>query len=322
MRPRLLSSALLAIAFLSSIGVAAAGNWPERSVRLIVPFPAGGAVDIAARVLAEGLTKRWERPVVVENRPGGETSIGTSAFVGARDGHTLLYTTFGTLSVAPLTVDQLPFDPKSDLVPLLPVASVLVGVNVTSLLPVKSLAELEAAIRARPGELGWSSAPTLPRYVFASFLKQRGLSMNFVPYRDASQPQADLGEGRIHALITALPASASAVASGKARLIAITEPHRSPLIPEIPTAAEAGYNELTFIGGVGLFGWNGIPEPLRDRIVADANAVLAEPAVAERLKAGGQQIIGGGPEVLAKLIDQQIDRVMEISRSIDLRAAR
>jgi tripartite-type tricarboxylate transporter receptor subunit TctC len=226
------------------------------------------------------------------------------------------------LSVAPLTVDKLPFDPKNDLVPLVPVASIVVGLNVTSGLPVKTLAELEAAIRARPGELAWSSAPTLPRYAFATFLKQRGLEMNFVGYRDLSQPQADLGEGRIQALITALPASASAVSSGKARLIAITEPRRSPIVPEVPTASEAGYDELTFIGGVGLFGWKDMSETLRNRIVADANGVLAQPAIAERLKASGQQVIGGGPDVLARLVEQQTARVLEMAKSIDLKTAR
>jgi tripartite-type tricarboxylate transporter receptor subunit TctC len=301
---------------------ATAEQWPTQNVRIIVPFPAGGAVDITARILADSLAKRWDQPVVVENKPGGETMIGAGAFVAARDGHTLLYTTFGTLSVAPLTVDKLPFDPKSDLVPLVPVASIVVGLNVTSTLPVTTLAELEAAIRAKPGQLAWSSAPTLPRYVFATFLKQRGLEMNFIAYRDASQPQIDLGEGRIHALITALPASASVVSLGKARLVAVTEPRRTQLVPDVPTATEAGYDELTFIGGAGLFGWKNMPETLRNRIVADVNAVLADAGIAERLKAGGQQVIGGGPDALAKLIAQQTGKVLEMSKAIDLKVGR
>jgi tripartite-type tricarboxylate transporter receptor subunit TctC len=323
MRSGLLLSAFLAIVGSGCVNAAmAADTWPEHTVRIIVPFPAGGAVDIAARILAEGLAKRWDRTVVVENKPGGETTIGVTAFVGARDNHTLLYTTFGTLSVAPLTVDKLPFDPKTDLVPLVPVASIVVGLAVTNALSVKTLAELEAAIRAKPGQFAWSSAPTLPRYAFATFLKQRGLEMNFVAYRDNSQPQADLGEDRIQALITALPASASVVSSGKARLIAITEPRRSRLVAEVPTASEAGYDELTFIGGVGLFGWKDMPEGLRNRIVADTNTVLTETAAAERLKATGQQVIGGGPDILVRLIDQQTARVLEMSKSIDLKSAR
>jgi tripartite-type tricarboxylate transporter receptor subunit TctC len=221
-------------------GPSFADQWPQQSVRIIVPLAAGGANDIAARLLADGLTKRWDRLVVVENKPGGETSIGAAAFVASRDQHTLLYTPFGTLTVAPLTIEKLSFDPKVDLVPLVPVASIVVAVSVSSNLPVTSLADLEALIRAKPGHLAWASAPTMPRYVFASFLRQRGLEMNYVAYRDLSQPQIDLGEGRIHALITSVAASRAPVAAGKARFLAVTEPRRTAVLPDVPTAAEAG----------------------------------------------------------------------------------
>jgi tripartite-type tricarboxylate transporter receptor subunit TctC len=299
-----------------------AEQWPQQTVRIIVPFPAGSAVDIAARIIADGLAKRWQRPVVVENKPGAETTIGASAFVGARDGHTLLYTTFGTLTVAPLTVEKLPFNPETDLVPLVPTTSIAVVVTVTSSLPVQTLGELEAVIRAKPGQLAWASSPTLPRYVFATFLKQRGLEMNYVAYRDASQFQIDLGEGRIHALIAALQTSAAPVAAGKARILAVTEPRRTTVLPDVPTAAEAGYGEFTFIGGAGLFGWRDIPNSIRDRVIADVNAVLADDAVGEKLSLAGQQVIGGGPELLKDLVEQQRARVLEISKSIDLKSAR
>jgi tripartite-type tricarboxylate transporter receptor subunit TctC len=227
--------AVLILAVLSGTCVAdpgfASDKWPQQSVRIIVPFPAGSAVDIAARLLADGLSKRWDRAVVVENKPGGETTLGAAAFVAANDQHTLLYTTFGTLTVAPLTIEKLSFDPKVDLVPLVPVASIVVAVSVPSSLSVTSMAELEALIRAKPGQLAWASAPTLPRYVFATFLKQRGLEMNYVAYRDFSQPQIDLGEGRIQAMIFSVAASTAPVAAGKARFLAVTEPRRTAILP-------------------------------------------------------------------------------------------
>ena len=139
---------LLSFAFAGSWAhdhATAAENWPQQAVRIIVPFPAGSGIDVAVRIIGDGLAKRWERPVVVENKPGAETTIGAGAFAAARDGHTLLYTTFGTLSVAPLTVEKLPFDPEVDLVPLVPTVSVVVAVSVTSSLAVRTLAELEAA---------------------------------------------------------------------------------------------------------------------------------------------------------------------------------
>lgn len=297
-------------------------EWPRQAVRLIIPFPAGAGNDVAARIVADGLSRRWGKPVVIENKPGGDTTIGVAAFVGARDEHTLLYTVFASLTLAPLTVEKLPYDMEVDLVPIAPAASVVVVVSVNSSLPVHSLADLEHVARSQPGKLSWASGPTLPRYVFATFLKQRGLEMTHVGYRDAAQPQADLGEGRIHVLITGVTASSAPVALGKSRFIAITEPQRSAVLPNVPTAAESGYDEMTFIGGAGLFGWKGMPEPLRLRISDDVNAVLADPAVQQKLAAAGQRAIRGGPEKLSALIAEQRKRVLEMARTIDLRAAR
>ena len=160
-----------------------------------------------------------------------------AAFLQTRDEHTLLYTVFGTLTVVPLTMDKVPYDAENDFVPIAPTASVVVVVSVNSGLPVHSLADLERVARARPGQLSWASGPTLPRYAFATFLKQRGLEMTYVGYRNTTQPQADLGEGRIHALITGVTASSAPVALGKSRFLAITEPQRSVVLPAVPTAA-------------------------------------------------------------------------------------
>jgi tripartite-type tricarboxylate transporter receptor subunit TctC len=313
---------VLAALFLVITGPATAQDWPQQTVTIVVPIPAGGAADAAARILADGLAKKWQRPVIIENKPGAEMTIGAAAFAAANDRHTLFYAPFGIVTLAPLTFDKLPYDTDTDLVPLVPVASIVVAVSTTGTLPINTLAELEAAIRARPGQLAWASAPTLPRYVFTAFLKQRGLDMTYVPYRDASQPQADLGEGRIHALITSVAASRSVVAAGKARFLAITETRRTAVLPDVPSASEVGYDEFSFVGGAGLFGWKGIPDALRDRIVSDVNAVLSDPAAADKLTASGQQVIGGGPAQLTALLLQQRARVLDISRAIDIKALR
>jgi tripartite-type tricarboxylate transporter receptor subunit TctC len=313
---------ILVLVIVGGSKFAVAESWPQRTVRIVVPFPAGSAIDVAARIIGDGLARRWGQSVVIENKPGGETIIGTSAFVSARDEHALLYTTFGTLSVLPLTVDNLPFNPRTDLVPLVPTVSVVVAVSVTSSLAVKTLSDLEALIRSRPGELAWASSPTLPRYVFTMFLKQRGLQMNYVGYRDAAQPQADLGEGRIHAFVAAIPTSTPAVAAGKARFVATTEPQRTTILPEVPSAAEAGYDELSFVGGAGIFVGNDMPTSIRERVIADVNAVLSDAVITGKLTAAGQQVIGGGPEALKILVEQQAARVVEISKSIDLKSVR
>ena len=166
-------------------------NWPERPVRIIVTFPAGSANDSAARIFADALSKKWGKPVVVEDRPGAEGTIGVAAFVSSQDDHTLLYTVAGSVTIAPLLIDKLPYDVDRDLEPIAATTAIVLTLAVSNELAVRNIPELIDALRSSPGKYAWTSGPTLPRYVFAAFLKRNGLQMNFVSYRDASQPQAD-----------------------------------------------------------------------------------------------------------------------------------
>ena len=199
--------------------VAARAEWPERPVKLVVTFPPGSANDAAARIFADGLARKWGKPVVVEAKTGAEGTIGVASFVSSQDDHTLLYTVSGSVTVAPLLIDKLPYDVDLDLKPIAATTAIVLTLAVSNSLSVGSIPELISVLRSNPGKYAWTSGPTLPRYVFASFLKQHGLKMNFVSYRDASQPQADLGEGRIQALMTSLTASSSPVQTGKARFL-------------------------------------------------------------------------------------------------------
>jgi tripartite-type tricarboxylate transporter receptor subunit TctC len=182
--------------------VAAHAGWPERPVKLIVTFPPGSANDAAARIFANGLSKKWGKPVVVEDRPGAEGTIGVGAFLASQDDHTLLYTVAGSVTVAPLLIDHLTYDVDRDLVPIAATTAIVLTLAVTDDLPIRSIRDLMDVVRSNPGKYAWASGPSLPRYVFAAFLKRNDLVMNFVSYRDASQPQADLGEGRIQVLVT------------------------------------------------------------------------------------------------------------------------
>jgi tripartite-type tricarboxylate transporter receptor subunit TctC len=306
----------------AGIETALPAPWPDRPVRVLVTFPAGSANDAAARVLGDALGRRWGKPVVVENRTGAEGTLGVGAFVAAHDDHTLLYTVAGSVTVAPLLIDRLPYDADRDLVPIVPSLSVIVTVAVNAALPVHTLDDLVKLARNEPGRLTWSSGPTLPRYTFAAFLKQQNLDMTYVGYRDAAQPQADLGEGRIHVLVTSLQASAAPVQTGKARFIAIANPVRAAALADVPTAQEAGHPELTIDGLSGFFGWRGMPDALRDRIAADVRDVMTEPDVRRRLEATGQTILGGTAAQFQAAIADQRARVGAITRLIDLRDAK
>ena len=297
----------------------ARADWPERQVKLIVTFPPGSANDAAARIFADALGKKWGKPVVVEDRPGAEGTIGVGSFIANQDDHTLLYTVAGSVTVAPLIVDKLPYDVNQDLVPIAATTEIVLTLAVSNQLSVNSIPELISALRASPGKYAWASGPTLPRFVFSVFLKQHDLKMNFVSYRDASQPQADLGEGRIQALLTSLTASSSPVQAGKARFLAVANPGRATTLPDIKTVRELGYPELEIAGMAGVFGGKAFSEALRNRISADVAAICRDPEVRRKLEAGGHNVLTGTTEELKQGIEKQRAAMDEITKSIDIR---
>jgi tripartite-type tricarboxylate transporter receptor subunit TctC len=310
---------LLAVAGLAPSASHAAEPWPTRTVRLIVPFPAGSANDAAARLYAEGLSKRWAKPVVVDNRAGADASIGTGAFANARDDHTLLYSTASTITVNPLLQDSLPYDPAKDLTPIGAGASATLVVAVHAQLPVQSLQDLTSLASAKPGTLNWGSGPSLPYFVFAALVKRRGFDMIYIPYRDATSAAADLGEGRVHVLSHALQAVTPPLKQGKARIIAVMSSQREPTLPDVPTVVEAGFPEMEMEGLSGLFGWRDMSPELRDRLSADMQAVAQDPELRARIVASGQRALGSTAADFAAAIERQRLRVREIAQIIDVK---
>src|ERR1700676_2538315 len=321
-KPRMRFVAVLCVsAALFAFPMAARAGWPERPVKMIVTFPPGSANDAAARIFADALGKKWGKPVVVEDKPGAEGTIGVGAFVAAQDDHTLLYTVAGSVTVAPLLIDKLPYDAERDLQPIAATTAIVLTLAVSNDLPVRSIAELIDVLRSNPGKYAWTSGPTLPRYVFAAFLKRNGLQMNFVSYRDASQPQADLGEGWIKALVTSLTASSSPVQTGKARFLAVINSTRAAALPDLPTARELGHPELEIDGMSGIFGGKAISDALRNRIATDIAAICQDPEVRGKLQAGGHNVLSGTTEQLKAGIAKQRAWVGEITALIDIRNA-
>jgi len=316
---RLLSFVLCTAIF--GFPIAARAEWPERPVKVIVTFPPGSANDSAARIFADALSKKWGRPVIVEDKPGAEGTIGVGAFLSSQDDHTLLYTVAGSVTVAPLLIDKLPYDVDRDLAPIAATTSIVLTLTVSNGLAERSIPELIDILRSSPGRYAWASGPTLPRYVFAAFLKRNALQMNFVSYRDASQPQADLGEGRIQVLVTALAASSSPVETGKARYLAVINPTRAALLPDLKTARELDHPELEIDGLSGFFGGRAISEALKNRIASDVAAICLEPEVRHRLEAGGHNVLSGTTQELRAGIAKQRAWLAEINKLIDIRNA-
>jgi tripartite-type tricarboxylate transporter receptor subunit TctC len=320
-RRMLFVAVLLVSAAVFAFPIAARAGWPERPIKLIVTFPPGSANDAAARIFADALGKKWGKPVVVEDKPGAEGTIGVGAFVAAPDDHTLLYTVAGSVTVAPLLIDRLPYDVERDLQPIAATTAIVLTLAVSNDLPVRSIPELIDVLRSNPGKYAWTSGPTLPRYVFAAFLKRNDLKMNFVSYRDASQPQADLGEGRIQALVTSLTASSSPVQTGKARFLAVVDPTRAAVLPDLPTAREIGHPELEIDGLAGIFGSKATKDALRNRIATDVAAICQEAEVRRKLEAAGHNVLSGTTKELKAGIARQRAWVGEITEIIDIRNA-
>jgi len=282
---------------------AAAPAWPVRPVRLILTLGAGSGTDIGARLLAERLAKRWGQPVVVENRPGGDGIVAINAFVSAHDDHVLLFSPSSAFTAHPFLHDNLPYKP-SDLVPITRVSNTIIAISVPVGLPVDTLDDLVALAHSEPGKLNWAGVTGAHEFVFAGWLKRRGLNMTEVPYRNPVDAANDLAEGRVQVYHAALAIVRPQLEAGKIKLLAVTNTVRAPSEPKIPRAEEAGYPALTLDGLVGLFGPTGMPLELRERITSDIRAVT-DATLEDRMTITGQLMNIGGPEDFARSIDEQ-----------------
>jgi tripartite-type tricarboxylate transporter receptor subunit TctC len=312
---------MLAPALMTVPAQAQAQTWPQRTVRFIIPLPPGSGTDLSARLLAERLTERWGQAVVVENRQGGDGIPAVTAFVSARDNHTFLLSFAGIITINPLLHEKLPYDPSADLVPIAPVVDNFLGVSATAVLNVNSLADLVAAARAQPGKLNWAATPGLPYYILLALQKSAGIDMVQVSYRDFAPAYQDLNQGRLHVAATGLPTLVPHHRAGTSKLLFVTNRDRSPQAPEVPTAAEAGYRDLTFEGTVGLYGWRDMPADLKERIAADLNAITADPAFRARATGVGTAPRGGTPAEFAAAIEEQRGKIATIHHATQKKPA-
>ncbi len=308
------------VTLLSSLALSAAPSnaepWPQRTVRLVVPLPPGAATDLVARLFAEKLSERWRQPVVVENRQGADGIPAVTGFVSARDNHTLLFSFAGIITINPLTYEKLPYDPARDLVPVASAADNFVGIGVSETLKVGSLDDFVKLARSQPGKLHWAATPGNPLYAFAALQKSAGIELVQVPYRDFAPALQDVGEGRIQAVATGVGLLLPQVHAGKVRLLMVNSRLRSPQAPEVPTAEEAGYPELTFESVAGFYGWRDMPTDLKEHIAADVRAVATDPAIAARVASIGSVLRVGTPGEFAAAIEEQRAKIAAIAKAM------
>ena len=310
-----LVAAVLALFPLLASPAVAADAWPNRPVRFIVTLGPGSGVDIGARLFADKLSARWGQPVVVENRPGGDGMLAITSFLSAHDDHTLLVSPVSSFTAHPYFHDKLPYDPK-DLIPIARISKTVVAVSVPASLNVNSLKELEALARAKPGQLNWTTATGFTDFVFAGYLHAVGLNMAKVPYKNPAGAATDLAAGVIQVYMPAYAIVRPQVEAGTVKVLAVTNHERAPAIPNVPTAAEAGYPSLEFDGLVGLFGPPGIADDVRSKIADDIRAVAADPEIVKRLTATGQIVSPGNSAEFAASIAQQREQVAAVAKLV------
>jgi tripartite-type tricarboxylate transporter receptor subunit TctC len=307
---------VLALALVYTAAPSRAQTWPERTVRFLVTLGPGSGTDIGTRLLADGLAKRWGQPVLVENRPGGDGLVAISAFIGANDDHVLLASPTSSFTAHPFVYKSPPYKP-ADLQPIARTSITIIVIAVSSDLPVKSVAELVALARTQPDKLNWAGTTGALDFLFAGFLKNAGIEMSKVPYRNQVAAN-DLAAGRIQVNATAYAIVRPQLQAGKIKLLAVTNSKRAPALPDLPTVTEAGFPDLALDGLVGFFGPPTMPAELRERIASDVREAGADPVVEERLNATGQIPNFGAPTEFQAAIDHQRARIAAAAKDLGI----
>ncbi len=296
---RLILTACLALAACAS---AVAQDYPNHSIKLIVPFPAGGATDIVSRVIAQQLGTEFGQSVVVDNRAGAAGVIGSEA--GARavpDGYTLLLTTSSTHSIGPLLNPRISYSPTRDFTPIIYLASSPQVVVVPISSPIRSIPELIDFAKKNPGKLNFGSAGTggIPHLSAERFQAMAGIQMTHVPYKGTALAMPDLMAGRLDVMFDSIASALPHIRDGKVRALAVTSPRRTPVAPDLPPLSDfvPGYESLTWFG---VFGPAGLPAIIVAKVNTALNQALKNPGVLEQLAKLGFDAGGGTPEDFSK----------------------
>ena len=293
-----------------------AESWPTRPVKFIVPFGPGAGADIGARLFADKLSQRWGQPVVVENRPGGDSIVAIQAFLSANDDHILLFGPSGNFTVHPFNYSKLPYNP-ADLIPIVRASNTLLAAAVKADAPYNNVKEFVAAVRANPNKFNYGAVQGITEFTFWGFAYHEKLQITQVPYRDINVAPVDLGEGRIQMVMSSYAIVQPQINAGRIKLFVVNNKTRIAPAPDVPTAREQGYPSLEVEGLVGLFGLKSMSNDLKEKIAADFRAVTADGAIAERLKATGQAINVAGPKEFAEAIDEQRANIAATAKAID-----
>jgi tripartite-type tricarboxylate transporter receptor subunit TctC len=307
----------LAVACAACTPASAAADYPDKPIRLVVPFPAGGGADVLARTIMPKVAEALGEAIVIENKPGAGGNVGAEIVAhSAPDGYTLLYGTNGTHAINQTLYGNLRFDPVRDFAPVSRMTSIAAMLTVNPAFDVHSVSELVAYARANPGKVNFASAGngTTSHLAGELFRTMTGIDIVHVPYRGGAAAISDVVGGQVQMMIDVMPNAYPQVKGGKLRGLAVTTAQRFPTAPDIPTMAESG------VAGYEVSAWDGIlapagtPAPVVDKLNAAIRKALDDPQVRNALIARGAQPVPGTPEAFARHIRAETEKWATVVR--------
>lgn len=298
-----------------------AASYPSRPIRMIVPFAPGGGLDITTRLIGQKLTEKWGQNVVVDSRPGAATIVGTEiASKAAPDGYTLLMITT-TFAINPGLYAKLPYDPVKQFTPVTQLNSQPNVVVVAPSFPAKSVKDLIALAKSKPGELTFASpgAGSAPHLSAEMFQRAAGIRMIHVPYKGIPPAVTDVLGGRVGMLFTTTISAAPHVNSGKLRAIALTSARRQPSMPDVPTIGETipGYRAEAFQGMVAPAG---VPQPIIEKLAAEVTRIVHLPETVKRFQLDGAEAVGSSPKEFAAFLAAEMQKWAKVIKDAGIKA--
>jgi len=315
-----MSRLLAALLFLPAIALAQA--WPAKTLRVVVPFPPGGGVDIVARAVSEKLSPRLGQPIVIENKPGAGMQIGTDAVAKSPpDGYTLYVGPVGSQAIVQLMHGRRNFDFRRDLAPVARIGYGTVALIVPASSRAQSVKDLVALARASPGRMTYASSGTgaLIHLTGELFKQQAGVDMTHVPYKGTTQILPDLLDGRIDMALDSLPAYLTHLKAGRVRALAVASPQRSAQLPDVPTMAEVGLPGVLSQTDYTVYVPMGTAKESIARLNREVNAVLRDEELRGKLAAQGIRIEPGTPAELAAEFDEELAKWGRVMREANVK---
>ena len=303
--------------------VACAQTYPSKPIRYVVPFPAGGPLDIVARALGQELNKSWGQPVIVDNRPGAGGNIGADFVAKSQpDGYTIVMGAVSTHAINVTLYSKLPYDPIKDFAPITLITSVPNVLVVHPSVPARNVKELIALAKARPGALNFASGSTGSAGHLAGelFKTMAHVDMAHIPYKGAAPAVVDLMAGQVSLMFDNLASALPNIKAGRVRALAVTTLRRSPMLPELPTISEAGLRGFDVATWFGVLAPAGTPPEIVSKFNAEIVRILNTPAMKERLAVLGAEPVGNKPEEFAAFIKAEIPKYARVIKASGARA--